>query len=95
MKTESVTLLEWQERFGTEGACLGQLIRYRWPAYLPVHGLCASGTGNGGHDFRGYQTAAGEMVLGHIPDGFRHKEASRLCGSRNKLKYRGLRRTGC
>jgi transposase-like protein len=31
MKTESVTLLEWQKRFGTEADCLGQLIRYRWP----------------------------------------------------------------
>jgi transposase-like protein len=31
MKTESVTLLEWQERFGTEEDCLGQLIHYRWP----------------------------------------------------------------
>lgn len=31
MKTESVTLLEWQERFRTEETCLGQLIRYRWP----------------------------------------------------------------
>lgn len=31
MKTEGATLLEWQERFGTEEACLGQMIRYRWP----------------------------------------------------------------
>ena len=31
MKTESVTLLEWQERFGTEEGCLSQLIHYRWP----------------------------------------------------------------
>jgi len=36
-----------------------------------VHGLCASGIGNGGYDFRGHQAAADEVVLGHIPDGFR------------------------
>jgi transposase-like protein len=31
MKTPKISLLEWQERYGTEEACADTLFKYRWP----------------------------------------------------------------
>lgn len=31
MKTPSISLLEWQKRFGTEKACASTIANYRWP----------------------------------------------------------------
>lgn len=31
MKTPKISLLEWQQRFGTEEACAATLFKYRWP----------------------------------------------------------------
>lgn len=31
MKTPKISLLEWQQRFGTEEACADTLFKYRWP----------------------------------------------------------------
>jgi len=31
MKTPQISLLEWQQRFGTEEACAETLFKYRWP----------------------------------------------------------------
>ena len=31
MKTPKISLLEWQQRFGTEEACAETLFKYRWP----------------------------------------------------------------
>jgi len=44
MKTPTISLLEWQKRFGTEKACASAIAKYRWPNgfVCPVCGHIAS-----------------------------------------------------
>lgn len=49
MKAESISLVQWQERFGTEEACTEALKQQRWPSGFQCP-KCGHGHGHGhGH----------------------------------------------